>query len=79
MLTKNSDEDKFMEILHEVLDNNSIKLGTKLEDTALDSLKYISLVVRYEKTFDMQFDDVSLLMHNFTTVNDLYDYVIGNQ
>jgi acyl carrier protein len=74
-MLQNDNKERYIKILQKILDNNSIGFETKLQETALDSLKYISLVVEVEKEFDMKFDDENLLLHNFETVEDLFEYV----
>jgi acyl carrier protein len=72
---QNTIQQRFLEILQKILDNKSIELSTRLQETALDSLKYITLVVEVEKAFTIKFDDESLLLHNFTLVQDLAGYI----
>ncbi|MCP4745632.1 MAG: amino acid adenylation domain-containing protein [Desulfobacteraceae bacterium] len=72
---QNNNRTKFIKIFHEILDNKMIEFSSYFRETALDSLKYISLVIKVEKTFNMKFDDENLLVHNFEKVEDLYQYV----
>ncbi len=52
-----------------------INHATKLSDLGLNSLLFVKFVVRLEVEFDIDFDDENMDFKNFTTLNDIVNYV----
>jgi acyl carrier protein len=44
---------------------------TRIEDTALDSLNFIALMVECENVFGIEFDDEALNIRDYATVGDI--------
>ncbi len=62
---------KIIEILKSTLDSDSnipLNKDTLLKDVGLDSLKFISFIVKIEEEFNIEINDSDLLFENFETV-----------
>ena len=56
------------------LDEN-VNLNTKLTDLSLDSLSFIELLLEIEEMYKIEFNDSSLYIDNYKTVNDLINKI----
>jgi acyl carrier protein len=72
-------KEKVVEILKEVVNrtipDNWLELGGQLQELSIDSLEYIKIVVRFENTFDVEFDDEALDLTKFSNVDDICAYI----
>lgn len=59
-----------------VVDKNDIQLECRLlEDLMIDSFAFIRLIVDLESHLNIMFDDADLVIEQFPTVYDLYEYI----
>lgn len=68
---------KIMELVRQscALEEENIRLDTKLNEISLDSLSFISLIVNLEQEFDMEFDDEELNIYDWETVQEIVNLV----
>jgi len=62
-------------IIKDKLNNSEVLPDTKLDDSNIDSIKFIEIVVALEIEFDFEFEDEMLLLSNFDTVSSMIEYV----
>lgn len=48
---------------------------TKIETLSLNSMKYVSIIVSLEDEFNFEFDEEYLIQNNFSTVQEIIEYV----
>ena len=70
-------KEKIIEIIRNAcaLEENDITLETKLQDLSLDSLSFIEAIVSIEQEFDIEFEDESLNIYEWKTVEEIIQYV----
>ncbi|KEI98764.1 hypothetical protein N496_03930 [Clostridium botulinum A2B3 87] len=56
-------------------DLSDIDLDQHLIELGLDSIYFIQLIVAFESEFDIQFDEEELDMENFSTINNIINYL----
>lgn len=62
-------------IKNKVLFDENVNLNTKLTDLSLDSLSFIELLLEIEEMYKIEFNDSSLYIDNYKTVNDLINKI----
>lgn len=62
-------------IKNKVLLDENVNLNTKLTDLSLDSLSFIELLLEIEEMYKIEFNDSSLYIDNYKTVNDLINKI----
>ena len=62
-------------IKNKVLLDEKVNLNTKLTDLSLDSLSFIELLLEIEEMYKIEFNDSSLYIDNYKTVNDLINKI----
>ncbi|MDY2889794.1 MAG: acyl carrier protein [Candidatus Caccosoma sp.] len=62
-------------IKNKVLFDEKVNLNTKLTDLSLDSLSFIELLLEIEEMYKIEFNDSSLYIDNYKTVNDLINKI----
>ena len=77
--SENSLEARFSEVIRTSLGDEIIKseilFDDKLDELGIHSILFITMVLNLEQEFDFQFDDDDLLMTNYDTIKDLYEYI----
>lgn len=48
---------------------------TQISQLPFDSLLYLTMIVKLEERFDIEFDEDKLLMNSFKTIKDLTEYI----
>ncbi|MCL2155492.1 MAG: PqqD family peptide modification chaperone [Leptospirales bacterium] len=69
---------KVLGIIREILDDSAyshITLETELASLDIDSISYIRLVIALEEAFNFEFDDVMLLINNFSNIKSIAEYI----
>ena len=61
----------------EILDEN-ITTKTELSDLSINSLTFVSIIVKLEEAFDIELDDSCLNSDNFENIGQLVDIVKDN-
>ena len=74
-MTKTEIRSIILKLIYQVMDNKNIELSTEITSIALDSLRFIKLVVEIEKKFNIKFDDDYLLLHKYQTIEDICKYI----
>lgn len=62
-------------IKNKVLFDENVNLNTNLTDLSLDSLSFIELLLEIEEMYKIEFNDSSLYIDNYKTVNDLINKI----
>lgn len=62
-------------IKNKVLIDEKVNLNTKFTDLSLDSLSFIELLLEIEEMYKIEFNDSSLYIDNYKTVNDLINKI----
>jgi acyl carrier protein len=68
---------KIIEIIRAVLDDNTIVAETNMYEMAMDSLRFIKMVVTIESTFKVRFEAEYLSPHKYQRVQDICSYIAG--
>lgn len=58
------------------VDRDNITKLDFLDDLGLDSIKFISMIVDFEKTFNVTIPDEKLHLNNFRTVDKIYETIM---
>lgn len=71
-------KEKLINLIAEQLEGvEEIDPQSSLTEIGYDSLKFIFLVLRIEREFDIEFEDGDLNYQKFSKVNEIVDYVVG--
>lgn len=73
--TDNIDEEiiKLIIDIGELSDN--IGLDTTFDEIKLDSIKFITIIIEVETNYEIEFDDVNMLVNNYESIGDFVEYV----
>lgn len=64
---------KIRELLRDV--TFEIKDETLIESIGLNSISFIKILVFIEDTYDVEFDDIDLIIENYITFKDIIDKI----
>lgn len=68
---------KIEPVFYELFDYNiDISLTTKFEWLNMDSIKFITLIVKSEELFNFEIDDENLIMNRYDTLGDYLEMII---
>ena len=70
----NNIEEKILKLLKELV-LTEVTRDDLIVDLGLSSIEYLMLIVQIEKTFNIEFEDDSLIMSAFSTVGDFIQYI----
>lgn len=66
--------EKFLDVLHTVVPHAS--WDSIINGMLMDSMTFVTLIVTMEDAFCFEFEDLALNPNYFTSVEDLYKYVL---
>lgn len=75
MKTEQARVEKLIKIFEEKTYNKKLSFDSTIQETAIDSLKFIQVIVEIEKAFKIKFNDNDLDLHEYKTISDFYNYI----
>lgn len=70
-------DSKVLETIQKIVPKGDmeIKVNDTLQDTGIDSINFVKLVIALEEAFDLEFDEDMLSMRRFERITDIVDYI----
>ena len=66
----------FLELIGDITYKSEVRLETPFLKLAIDSLKYMRIIVAMEKQYRIRFDETDLDIHRFALIGDMWNYIV---